>query len=128
MARWLVRLLCILLIFNTLQELMKQPESGSIYASWARFGSIAGILFVLAFIGSSVPGEILNAPTTLGTLLGFACGLLLLVFNLITFPTPPDSAGLVDVGPIMGVWYLVISVQMLRSVRWIREREANTSE
>ena len=106
---------------------MKLPESGSIYASWAQVGSIAGILSVLAFIGSTVLGEILNAPFNLGTLLGFAFGLLLLVFNLITFPTPPDSASLIDVGLIMGVGYLIISVRMLRLVRWISAEEAKPS-
>jgi hypothetical protein len=50
------------------------------------------------------------------------------LFNLLTFPTPPDSAGLMDVGSIMGVWYLVISVQMLRSVRWISAEEAVPSQ
>lgn len=106
---------------------MKQPESESIYASWARIGSIAGILSVLAFIGSTVLGEILNAPSTLGTLLGFAFGLLLLVFKLITFPTPPDSTGLIDIGLIMGGEYLVISMQMLRLVRWISAEEEKPS-
>jgi hypothetical protein len=64
-------------------------------------------------------GKIFGGITTL-------IGLLLLVFNLLTFPTPPGSAGLIDLGPVMGIWNLVISIQMLRSVRWIKEQEAGS--
>jgi hypothetical protein len=40
------------------------------------------------------------------------------VLNLATFPTPPANAGLVDLGPLVGLWYVAVSVQMLRSRRW----------
>ena len=215
---------------------MNEAASGKLTASWARVGGIAGILSVLAFIGGSVIGGILEAPSTIGDLLGFSfgpllitafvglfylirahqdsislqlgtifgviagavvtnmivvqsalfrtievglrdtigpawnglnaiqlgldvswdifislatilvgiamfshpkfgkifggittlIGLLLLVFNLLTFPTPPGSAGLIDLGPVMGIWYLVISVQKLRSVGWTKEEETSS--
>jgi hypothetical protein len=45
-------------------------------------------------------------------------GLLLLVLNLWTFPIPPGESGLFDVGPFVGLWFMVLSVRMLFSVTW----------
>jgi hypothetical protein len=44
----------------------------------------------------------------------------LLVTNLWTFPTPPANAGLIDLGPVLGLWYLTATVQMWRSFGWAR--------
>ena len=35
-----------------------------------------------------------------------------LIFNIATFPIPPDAAGLVDLGPLVGLWYLVVYVRL----------------
>ncbi len=43
-------------------------------------------------------------------------------FNLFTFPTPPAESGLVDVGPAIGIWYLVATIIMWRSISWIRDK------
>jgi hypothetical protein len=37
---------------------------------------------------------------------GLALAAAVLALNLSTFPTPPAEAGLVDVGPAIGLWYL----------------------
>ncbi len=42
----------------------------------------------------------------------------LAALNLWTFPTPPGNAGLVDLGPLVGLWYAAVSLQVLRSVPW----------
>lgn len=52
--------------------------------------------------------------------LGLGLGAALAVLNLATFPTPPASAGLVDLGPLVALWYAAVSVQTLRSVKWAR--------
>lgn len=44
----------------------------------------------------------------------------LLALNLATFPTPPANAGLVDLGPFVGGWYLLVTVLILRSRGWVR--------
>ena len=49
---------------------------------------------------------------------GIVLGLGLLVLNLYTFPTPPANAGLIDLGPFIGLWYLAVSIQMWRSSGW----------
>jgi hypothetical protein len=55
---------------------------------------------------------------------GLAIAALLFGFNLTTFPTPPANAGLIDVGPFVGLWYLVITIVAWRSLGWAEEREA----
>jgi hypothetical protein len=49
---------------------------------------------------------------------GVATGALLLVLNLATFPTPPSSSGLVDVGPLLGAWYAAVTIRIAGSLRW----------
>ena len=44
---------------------------------------------------------------------GILVGALLLAFNLATFPTPPAEAGWFDVGPLVALWYVVLSIRIL---------------
>lgn len=53
--------------------------------------------------------------------IGIALALLLLAFNLYTFPIAPMDVGLIDFGPFAGLWYLAVTVQILRSMKWVRE-------
>jgi hypothetical protein len=50
---------------------------------------------------------------------GIAIAVALIAINLATFPEPPGHAGLVDPGPFIGLWYVVASVRLLRSGRWV---------
>jgi len=45
--------------------------------------------------------------------IGFTTGLLLLVFNLNTFPTAPAYAGSVDLGPLVALWFSGVFVRLL---------------
>jgi hypothetical protein len=47
----------------------------------------------------------------------------LLVFNLSTFPKPPGDTGLIDVGPLVGLWYLAVALRIWSSMRWIEAAE-----
>ena len=40
-------------------------------------------------------------------------GALLVVLNVVTFPTPPADAGLFDIGPFVGLWYLFLMIRVL---------------
>ncbi len=42
----------------------------------------------------------------------------LAVLNFATFPAPPAYAGLIDLGPFVGLWYVAVSIQLLRSRPW----------
>lgn len=52
---------------------------------------------------------------------GIFLALLLLAFNLYTFPIAPMDAGLIDFGPFIGLWYFAITIQILRSMKWVRK-------
>jgi len=49
---------------------------------------------------------------------GILITLPLTLFNVWTFPTPPGETSLVDLGPALGLWYLFVSIQAIRSLRW----------
>ncbi|MGB8342669.1 MAG: hypothetical protein WCE51_13855 [Chthoniobacterales bacterium] len=51
---------------------------------------------------------------------GFVVGFLVVALNLYTFPIPPGEAGLFDIGPFVGLWYLAATVQSWRSLGWAR--------
>ena len=55
------------------------------------------------------------------TITGIIAGGLHFGMKLATFPEPPSEAGLFDAGPLIGVWYAIVSVQVLRHARWMRE-------
>lgn len=42
----------------------------------------------------------------------------LFAFNMATFPVPPANAGSIDLGPLIGLWFLVVTIQVFRSFGW----------
>ena len=87
--------------------------------SWDIFIAIGTILFGVAMMKHPRFGRIFG-------LLGFLVGHLLLIFNLATFPIPPGDAGLIDLGPAAGLWYLAAALMILRSLKWFDDRLAET--
>ena len=75
--------------------------------SWDIFIAIGTILFGVTMMKHPRFGKIFG-------LLGFLIGHFLLVFNLSTFPTPPGDAGLIDLGPIVGLWFVAALVLFFR--------------
>jgi len=59
--------------------------------------------------------------------LGIIIASSLLVLNLATFPTPPSQAGLIDLGPLLGLWSLAMSIQVVRSLKWADQMLAAAS-
>jgi hypothetical protein len=55
---------------------------------------------------------------------GMTLAVLLLGLNIATFPTPPGNAGLVDLGPAVALWYVAVSVQLVRRLRQRRAAAA----
>jgi hypothetical protein len=45
---------------------------------------------------------------------GVLSGAALLLLNLAAFPRVPDESGLVDLGPLTAVWWLVVIIQLMR--------------
>jgi hypothetical protein len=80
--------------------------------AWGAYVGLGTICFALAMLRHPRFGRIF-------AFFGMAIGAGLLALHLYTFPTPPQNAGLVDLGPALGLWYLVVTIQM-----WPRQRVA----
>ncbi len=76
------------------------------------------VLFGVAMLGHPRLGRVVGWA---GILIG---GVAVLGFNLYTLPTPPANAGLIDSGPLCGLWYLVVIVMIWRSLGWVEEKLA----
>lgn len=63
-------------------------------------------LFAIHFWRVSVFGKVLSA-------IGVLCSTLLFAINMAAFPDPPDSIGLLDMGPFCALWMLTVYVWML---------------
>jgi hypothetical protein len=75
--------------------------------SWDVFLVAGTLLFSCAMLADPRFGRRFALP-------GIAVAAGLYVLNFATFPTPPASEGLVDLGPFVGLWYAAVSVQVLR--------------
>ena len=49
---------------------------------------------------------------------GAAIAVALAVANLAVFPEPPADAGSIDLGPLIGLWYLIVTIRLAGSVHW----------
>jgi hypothetical protein len=81
--------------------------------AWDMLIGAATLLYSLAALRHERLGAAYAVP-------GLLIAVALLVTNLMTFPFPPAGAGSVDVGPLVGLWYVVVSVRALRSIGWAR--------
>ncbi len=52
---------------------------------------------------------------------GLLIAVVMLAFNIYTFPEPPAESGLIDLGPLVGLWYLAVTIQTWRSLGWARQ-------
>ena len=77
--------------------------------AWDLYLSAGTLGFAVAFLRSTwlrrwaLPGIVLAAT--------------LAALNLATFPEPPASAGLVDIGPLVGLWYFTLSIRAIVILR-----------
>ena len=85
--------------------------------SWDIYISIGTMLFALNMLRHPRFGRIVGGA-------GIVIGVLLLSLNLISFPVPPAEGGSIDLGPLVGVWYFVVAILMLRSLKWIGNDQA----
>lgn len=85
--------------------------------AWDIYVGLGTLLFGLAAVRHPRLGRLVGSA-------GVVIAVGLLVLNLYTFPTPPAEAGLVDLGPAVGLWYLVVTVMVLRSLKWARSSAA----
>jgi len=100
-------LLAMLLVQISVKAVVPQPDAGlkAIYwgldVAWDLYVGTGTLLFGLSMFGRHGLGIWFAAP-------GLLIGGLLFIFNIATFPDPPADAGLVDLGPLVGLWYLAV--------------------
>lgn len=98
------------------RELVEWSYSGAdkvqlgLDVSWDIYISVGTILFALNMVRHSGFGKVIGFS-------GITLGVLLLTFNLTSFPAPPAEAGSIDLGPLVGVWYFVVALFMIRGLR-----------
>lgn len=73
------------------------------------------IFFALAMRRHSRFGRVFAAT-------GLVVGAGLILLNIYSFPSSPSRVGFFDPGPVVGLWYLAVTIQMSRSIRWAKER------
>lgn len=74
--------------------------------AWDVFIGLATLCVAIAMFRHPWFGRVLG-------LSGILVAVLLLALNLATFPTPPGDAGLFDMGPFTGVWYLAVTINLM---------------
>jgi hypothetical protein len=84
------------------------------------FITIAMILFGINLAKSP------KLPSFLGIVMSLIASVLL-VFNMITFPDAPAEAGLIDAGPFLGLWMLLV-YSWFTAVVFKSENEAGSSQ
>jgi hypothetical protein len=112
-----------LLVQIAVGEVMKNattpPEAVAVWlgldVAWDAYIGAGTALFAWVMLSHPRFGKVVGG-------IGLALALALLALNLYSFPTPPGDAGLVDLGPFVGLWYLVVTIQVLRSLAWARSR------
>lgn len=87
--------------------------------AWDAYIGLGTVCFALAMLRHARFGLLFG-------ILGFVIGAGLLALHLWTFPTPPQNAGLIDLGPALGLWYFVVTIQMWRSLSWARQHVSAT--
>jgi len=81
--------------------------------SWDLFIGLGTFFFAMNMLNHPKLGKILGWT-------GMVIAAAMLGFNIHTFPDPPGEVGLLDLGPLVGIWYLIVTVQVLRSFKWAK--------
>jgi hypothetical protein len=87
--------------------------------AWDAYVGFGTICFAFAMLRHPRFGRVIAS-------FGMFIAVSLLALHLYTFPTPPQNAGLVDLGPALGLWYLLVTIQMWRSYSWARQRTSTS--
>jgi len=56
------------------------------------------------------------------SLIGIIISVMMIILNAVSFPVPPGDAGLIDLGPLVGIWYLVVTILIIFNLKWVDER------
>ena len=83
--------------------------------AWDVFIFLASILFAINMYRHPKFGKIFSIT-------GIVISLLLIGFNLSAFPTPPSEIGGIDFGPLLGLWGLGVTINILIRYKWVDKK------
>ncbi|HZD56184.1 MAG TPA: hypothetical protein VE136_05655 [Anaerolineales bacterium] len=120
------QLLAMIMVQQSVWATVDQPDAAlravwwGLDVAWDLYLGTGTILFALSMfrrrgLGAwlAVPGLLISGP--------------FLIFNIATFPQPPDVAGLVDLGPVVGLWYLAVFVRLGASAVLLGRRKRRST-
>lgn len=79
---------------------------------WDLFVGVGTILLALNMYTHPRFGKIFSISGVLVTLA-------LLIVNIYTFPIPPAESGSIDLGPLVALWYLAVTIRIVMSFKWV---------
>ena len=82
--------------------------------AWDVYIFLGTVLFAISMYKHPKFGKILSIA-------GVIISLLLITTNIISFPIPPYEE-YIDFGPLIGLWYLTVTVKITFSKKWIKQK------
>jgi len=86
--------------------------------AWDVYIFFGTLLFAISMFNHPKLGKIISIT-------GIIISMLLIILNAISFPIPPADAGLFDAGPLVGLWYFVVTLCMVFNLKWVDERQSH---
>jgi hypothetical protein len=82
--------------------------------AWDVYIFLGTILFAINSYRHPKLGKIISV-------IGIVISILFIVTNIITFPIAPER-DLMDFGPFIGLWYLVVTIKISLSGKWVKQQ------
>lgn len=108
-------------ISESLKETHKLVSSGvnsvqlGLDVAWDIYVTLGTILFAINMWNHPRFGKIFSIS---GLIIAGA----LLTLNILSFPIPPGETESFDLGPVMALWYLIVTIQTARSMKWVDQK------
>lgn len=83
--------------------------------AWDVYIFIGTLLFAISAFKHPKLGKIFS-------IVGILISLAMISSNIATFPINPGSEGLIDFGPLIGLWYLAVTLKIIFSRKWIYDQ------
>ncbi|MCW8961019.1 MAG: hypothetical protein OQK29_05600, partial [Ignavibacteriaceae bacterium] len=83
--------------------------------AWDVYIFFGTLLFAISMFRHPKLGKILSIT-------GIIISVIMIILNAVSFPVPPANAGLIDLGPLIGLWYLVVTLFIIFNFKWVDEQ------
>jgi hypothetical protein len=87
--------------------------------AWDVYIFFGTVLFAISMFRHPKLGKILSIT-------GITVSIIMIILNAVSFPVPPADAGLIDLGPLIGLWYLAVTLFIIFNFKWVDEQLKTT--